>query len=108
VLNWGPYYEKAVDDVLSGTWKPEVTKWGTKEGMNDIVKIADFVPAEARADVERIKAGLKDGSFAVFRGPIVDSTGREVLAKDAVADDAWKGKIDFYVKGVEGSIPSGR
>jgi simple sugar transport system substrate-binding protein len=108
VLTWGPYYEKAVNEVLNNTWKTEVTKWGTKEGMNDIVKIADFVPAEAKAEVEKIKAGLKDGSFAVFKGPIVDSTGKEVLAKDAVADDKWKGGINFYVKGVEGSVPSGK
>lgn len=108
VLTWGPYYEKAVNDVLNKTWKTEVTKWGTKEGMNDIVKIADFVPAEARDEVEKIKAGLKDGSFAVFKGPIVDNKGKEVLAKDAVADDAWKGGINFYVKGVEGSIPSAK
>jgi basic membrane protein A len=107
VLTWGPYYEKAVNDVLNNTWKTEVTKWGTKEGMNDIVKIADFVPAEAKAEVEKIKAGLKDGSFAVFKGPIVDNTGKEQLAAGAVADDAWKGGINFYVKGVEGKVPSG-
>jgi simple sugar transport system substrate-binding protein len=108
VLTWGPYYEKAVNDVLDKTWKTEVTKWGTKEGMNDFIKIADFVPAEVKDEVEKIKAGLKDGSFAVFKGPIVDNTGKERLAKDAVADDAWKGGIDFFVKGVEGSVPSGK
>ena len=107
VLTWGPYYEKSVEDVLAGTWKTAVTKWGTKEGMNDFVRIAEFVPAEVRAEVDRIKAGLKDGSFAVFKGPIVDNTGKERLAQGAVADDAWKGGIDFYVKGVEGKVPTG-
>jgi simple sugar transport system substrate-binding protein len=38
----------------------------------------------------------------------VDNTGKQVLAKDVVADDAWKGAIDFYVKGVEGKVPSGK
>ncbi|MCA3177858.1 MAG: BMP family ABC transporter substrate-binding protein [Burkholderiaceae bacterium] len=108
VLTWGPYYEKAVNDVLNKTWKTEVTKWGTKEGMNDFIKVADFVPAEVKDEVEKIKAGLKDGSFAVFKGPIADNTGKERLAKDAVADDAWKGGIDFFVKGIEGSVPSGK
>jgi simple sugar transport system substrate-binding protein len=108
VLTWGPYYEKAVNDVLNKTWKTEVTKWGTKEGMNDFIKVADFVSAEVKDEVEKIKAGLKDGSFAVFKGPIADNTGKERLAKDAVADDAWKGGIDFFVKGVEGSVPSGK
>jgi basic membrane protein A len=108
VLTWGPYYEKSVNDVLNKTWKTEVTKWGTKEGMNDFIKIADFVPAEVKDEVEKIKAGLKDGSFAVFKGPIADNTGKERLAKDAVADDAWKGGINFFVKGIEGSVPSGK
>ena len=94
--------------MLNKTWKSEVTKWGTKEGMNDFVKIADFVPAEVKAEVDKIKAGLKDGSFAVFKGPIADNTGKERLAKDATADDAWKGGINFYVKGVEGKVPSGK
>ena len=108
VLTWGPYYEKSVNDVLNKTWKTEVTKWGTKEGMNDFIKIADFVPAEVKDEVEKIKAGLKDGSFAVFKGPIADNTGKERLAKDAVADDAWKGGINFFVKGIEGAVPSGK
>ncbi|MFM1989134.1 MAG: hypothetical protein RJA99_2091 [Pseudomonadota bacterium] len=108
VLTWGPYYEKAVNDVLNKTWKMEVTKWGTKEGMNDLVKLSDEIPAETKAELDKIKAGLKDGSFAVFKGPVVDNTGKERLAKDAVADDAWKGGIDFYVKGIEGKVPSGK
>jgi basic membrane protein A and related proteins len=106
VLTWGPYYEKAVDDVLNGTWKTGVTKWGTKEGMNDFVKIADFVPAEVKAEVDAIKEGLKAGTFAVFKGPIVDNTGKEVLAAGAVADDAWKGSVNFFVKGIDGKVPS--
>jgi basic membrane protein A len=108
VVVWGPYYEKTINEVLDKTWKTEVTKWGTKEGINDFVKIADFVPAEVKEEVTKIKAGLKDGSFAVFKGPIVDSTGKEQLAKDAVGDDKWMGAINFFVQGVEGKVPSGK
>ncbi len=108
VLNWGVYYEKAINDVLNKTWKTEATKWGTKEGMNDFVKIADFVPEDVKKLVDDAKAGLKDGTVAVFKGPLKDNAGKEVLAKDAVADDAWKGSINFYVKGVEGKVPSGK
>jgi simple sugar transport system substrate-binding protein len=107
VVNWGPYYEKSVRETLDKSWKTEVTKWGTKEGINDFVKIADFVSDDTKAAVDKVKAGLKDGSFAVFKGPIVDNTGKEQLAKDVVADGAWKGGINFYVKGVEGKVPTG-
>jgi basic membrane protein A and related proteins len=108
IANWAPYYKKAVKDVLDGTWKAERTVWGVKEGQNELVKIADIVPAEAKAKVEEVKTKMKSGEFEVFSGPIVDSTGTERLAKDMKADQDWKDKVDFYVTGVEGKIPSGK
>jgi basic membrane protein A len=108
IVNWGPYYEKAVNDVLNGSWKTADTKWGTKEGANDLIKIADAVPDSAKKRVDEIKNGLKAGTFNVFVGPIKDNTGKVVLDKDAIADDAWKGKINFYVEGVDGKIPAGK
>jgi simple sugar transport system substrate-binding protein len=107
-LNWGVYYEKAINDVFGKTWKTEVTKWGIKEGANDFVKVAEFVPEDVRKKVEEAKAALVASPGAVFKGPLRDSAGKEVLAKDVVADDKWKGEINFYVKGVEGKVPSGK
>ncbi|WP_290871681.1 BMP family ABC transporter substrate-binding protein [Aquabacterium sp.] len=108
IINWAPYYIKATKDALEGTWSTGGVWWGVKEGAIDIVSISDAVPAEAKAKVDTIKAGLKDGSFAVFKGPIVGQDGKEVLAKDVVADDKFLGGINFYVKGVEGKVPSGK
>lgn len=108
IVNWGPYYEKAVNDVLNGTWKTADTKWGTKEGANDLIKVADTVPETAKKRVDEIKAGLKAGTFNVFKGPLKDNTGKIVLEKDVAADDAWKGKINFYIEGVEGKVPSSK
>lgn len=108
VINWAPYYIKATKDALDGTWKGnEGAWWGVKEGAIDIVSISDKVPADLKEKVEKVKAGLKDGSFAIWKGPIVGSDGKEVLAKDAVADDKFLGGIKFYVKGVEGKVPGG-
>ena len=42
------------------------------------------------------------------KGPIVDNEGKERLPKDAMPDQAWKDKVDFYVKGVDGKIPAGK
>jgi len=108
IVNWAPYYIKAIEELKAGTWKTERTVWGVKEGLNDLIKIADVVPEDAKKRVEEIKAGMKDGSFEVFTGPIVDNTGKERLAKDQKADQAWRDKIDFYVKGVEGKVPTGK
>ena len=48
------------------------------------------------------------GSFSIWKGPIVDNTGKEILAKDAVADDKFLGGVNFYVKGVEGKVPGNK
>jgi basic membrane protein A len=105
VINWGPYYVKATRDALEGTWSTGQAWWGVKEGAIDFVSVADDVPAEIKAKLDTIKAGLKDGSFSIWKGPIVDNTGKEQLAKDAVADDKFLSGVKFYVKGVEGKVP---
>jgi len=108
VLLWGVYYEKALNDVLDKTWKTGETKWGHREGMTDFIKIPDFVPADAKKKVEEAKAGLKAGTLDIFKGPIVDNTGKVRLAKGVAADDKWLGSVDFYVKGVEGKVQGGK
>jgi len=108
VINWSPYYIKATKDALEGTWATGGVWWGVKEGAIDIVSIAEDVPAETKAKVDEVKAGLKDGSFVIWKGPIMDNTGKERIAKDAVADDKFLSGLNFYVKGVEGKIPGGK
>ena len=108
VINWGPYYIKATKDALEGKWSTGQSWWGVKEGAIDIVSIAEDVPAETKAKVEEVKAGLKEGTFVIWKGPIVDNTGKEQLKKDEVADDKFLGGLGFYVKGVEGKIPGGK
>ena len=100
------YYSKTVKSVLDGSWKSGESWWGVKEDAIDIVSLADDVPAEAKAKVEEVKKGLKDGSFHIWKGPIASSEGKEVVAADQVADDAFLRGINFYVKGVEGKVPS--
>ena len=108
VINWGPYYIKATHDVLDGTWTTGHAWWGVKEGAIDLVSIADDVPAETKAKIDEVKAGLKDGSFVIWKGPIVDNTGKVQIKKGDVADDQFLGGLNFYVKGVEGKIPGGK
>lgn len=108
VINWGPYYVKTVRDVLDGKWQPGQSWWGVKEGAIDLVGIASDVPQAAQEKLATVKAGLKDGSFAIWKGPIADQSGKEVLAQDQVADDKFLQGINFYVKGVEGTVPGAK
>jgi basic membrane protein A len=106
VINWAPYYIKSVGEALDGKWTTGQSWWGVKEGAIDMVNVAADVPDDIKKRVDEIKAGLKDGSFAIWKGPIVGQDGKEVLAKDVVADDKFLGGIKFYVKGVEGKVPN--
>jgi len=108
VINWTPYYVQATRQALEGKWTGgKHTWWGVKEGAIDLVSVAEDVPAETKAKVDEVKAGLKDGSFVIWKGPIMDNTGKVVLEKDKAADDQFLGGINFFVKGVEGKVPGG-
>ncbi|SEA40639.1 BMP family ABC transporter substrate-binding protein [Variovorax sp. YR216] len=106
-INWAPYYIKATQDVLDGKWTTGQSWWGVKEGAIDLVSIAEDVPAETKAKVDEVKKGLKDGSFSIWKGPILGQDGKELVAAGTVADDKFLTGINFYVKGVEGSVPGG-
>jgi basic membrane protein A and related proteins len=109
IINWSPYYVKATRDALEGKWTGNsAVWWGVKEGAIDIVSISDKVPADIKTKVETVKAGLKDGSFSIWKGPIMGQDGKEKLAKDAVADDKFLGGVMFYIQGVEGKVPGGK
>ncbi len=105
VINWAPYYIAATRAALDGKWATGQAWWGVKEGAIDFVGLAEDVPAPVKEKLEAVKAGLKDGSFSIWKGPITDNTGKVQVAKDAVADDAFLGGVKFYVKGVEGKVP---
>lgn len=106
IINWAPYYEKAIKDVLDGTWTTQRTWWGVKEGAIDLVSLSDQVPEAAKTKLAQVKAGLADGSFSIWKGSIVDQSGKEVVKAGALADDGFLSGINFYVKGVEGKLPS--
>ena len=108
-INWGPYYIKAAKEALDGSWKGnQNTWWGVKEGAIDLISISDKVPADLKAKLDTVRAGLKDGSFVIWKGPLVGNDGKEVLAAGANADDKFLGGIKFYVKGVEGTVPGAK
>jgi simple sugar transport system substrate-binding protein len=105
---WGVYYDKVVGDVLENKWKPETVWWGLKEGAIDLGAYNPVVPEDVKALVETRKKGIIDGSAPIWKGPLKDNTGKEVLAAGVTADDKWKGEVNFYVEGVDGKLPSAK
>ena len=110
VIDWTPYYSQVTQKMLDGQWQTGAFWWGVKEGAIDLVKIADDVPQELKDTVAKARAGLKDGSLAVWTGPVRDNSaggGQLVLDAGQVGDEAFLKGINFYVQGIEGNVPGG-
>lgn len=104
-INWGVYYTQVAGKVLDGSWQSGFTWWGLKEGMIDLKHFNANLPADVQALVQSRKQSIIDSTQPIWKGPLKDNTGKEVLAKDVVADDAFLHGVKFYVEGVEGKIP---
>ncbi len=104
LLNWGPYYVKAINDMLNDTWKVE-RYWKGFEA--DAVKLADFnakVPQDVRDKVMAAIQQLKDGKDDIFAGPLYDQNGNEVLPAGKKFDDGQLLSMQMLVKGVQGKL----
>ncbi|MEK1906700.1 MAG: BMP family ABC transporter substrate-binding protein, partial [Pseudomonas sp.] len=102
--NWGPHYIKSTQAVIDGNWKPQDYWGGLKEGTIEL-PISDLVPADVKAEAEKIIASIKDGSFHPFTGPIMDQSGTVKIPAGATASNAELAGMDYYVKGITAQIP---
>jgi simple sugar transport system substrate-binding protein len=102
---WTDYYTKAVQEVVAGTWKPTQVWGGMKEGMVKLAPLNPAVPADVKAQVEKLEGEIKAGAFHPFTGPIKDQDGKERLAAGKAMSDDELGKMDYYVEGVASKLP---
>jgi len=104
-IDWNVYYGKRVAAVLDNKWQTGSTWWGLKEGMIDLKHYNTTLPEDVKKLLEERRQGVIDGSRPIWKGPLKDNTGKEVLGKDVVADDKFLHEIKFYVEGVDGKVP---
>jgi simple sugar transport system substrate-binding protein len=103
--NWGVYYTEAAKRALDGKWKPTDTKWGLKENLVVMSPLNKAVPADAAQAYEAKKKAITEGTFVPFQGPIKDQSGAVKVAAGAAMPMEQVMGINWYVQGVEGSIP---
>jgi simple sugar transport system substrate-binding protein len=104
--NWGIYYIDEVKKQLAGTWTGNRQMlWGIKEGLVVLSPLNSNVPVEAARLFETRKQAIIAGSLLPFAGPIKDNTGKLRVAGGQVMPRPEMMAINWYVEGVEGSIP---
>ncbi|WP_114961646.1 MULTISPECIES: BMP family ABC transporter substrate-binding protein [Tritonibacter] len=103
--NWAPYYIARTKAVMDGTWSSVDTWDGIGPGMVGIGEISDAVPAEVKAEALALKDAMASGEYHPFTGPLKKQDGSDFLAEGETADDGTLAGMNFYVEGIEGSIP---
>ena len=113
VNNWGPYYISQVQKVLDGKWStgdgPDHWAGNTWKGIgDDFLVLTEFknMPASVAEKAETARAGIAAGTLNIFEGPMKDNQGNMVLDAGKVLDDGGLWGMNYYVEGVEGSIPN--
>ena len=108
--NWAKVYSDYADQVKAGKSLakgtiPHLVRGGLKEGF---VKCSDYGPAVAAATktaAEAAKARFLDGSMVLFKGPLKDNAGKEILpeGKEFKQQDIALESMGWLVEGVIGS-----
>jgi basic membrane protein A len=103
VDDWGPYYVSRVKAMLDGSWTSTDTWAGIKEGavhMAPYTNMPDDVKAAAEETQKKIAGGWNP-----FTGPVAKQDGSEWLKDGQVATDAELLGMNFYIKGVDDTLP---
>ncbi len=108
-FNWGPDYLKMVEAARSGTWSQQWLWTGPdwSDINNPDTSMIGWVngeslSAEGQAAVERLIAGLGDGSINLFTGPLNYQDGTVFVADGEVADDNTIWYTEQLLEGIKG------
>jgi basic membrane protein A len=104
--NWGGYYIDEARKELAGTWTgARRTNSGIKEGMVVLTPLNASIPADLATLVAQRKAAIAAGQLHPFAGPLKDNTGVVRTPAGVTLTETQLMSIDWFVEGVEGSVP---
>ncbi len=102
--DWSGHYANTVRAVRSGTWKPGPVWGGIADGMVRLAALSDAVPSDVRNELAARQKLLVAGKDGPFVGRLVDQSGT-VRQQRGALDDAAIAQMDWFVQGVEGTLP---
>jgi basic membrane protein A and related proteins len=104
--NWAVYYIDEVRKVLAGKWTGgRNTAWGIKENMVVLTPLNKSIPQDVAKLFEERKQGIINGTLHPFTGPVKDNSGVIKVPAGATLATRDLMSINWYVSGVEGSVP---
>lgn len=105
VLHWDTIYKKTLQEVINKTWKSSSIWWGVSQGAIDVENFGPDVSPDVKKAALAVRDNIKTGKLHPFTGPIADQSGKVILPAGKTFSDAELSKMNFYVQGVQGSLP---
>lgn len=105
ISQWGKFYTEKAQAVIDKTWKPDNTWYGIAQGMVDISPMNAVIPLDVQNLVNQKRNEIIQGIAHPFEGPVKDQKGVLRVPIGKVLDDKAQLAMDWYVEGVEGTIP---
>lgn len=104
--NWLTAYKTVIDAARAGKPHPNFLRGGLKEGYVKTSAYGPKVTEAAKKQADGIKAKMVAGGFDIFKGPLKDNKGKEVIAAGQVQKqtDLELERMNYLVEGVVGSI----
>ncbi|HVB49925.1 MAG TPA: BMP family ABC transporter substrate-binding protein [Burkholderiales bacterium] len=102
--NWGPIMASVVKEVEVGTWKSQAIYGNLKSGASKLAPFGPSVDAATRKLVLEKEKAIEDGKLNVWQGPITTQDGKLLVAAGSVLPRDKVDAMDFFVKGVIGSL----
>jgi simple sugar transport system substrate-binding protein len=103
--SWGDFYTRTAQAVIAGTWKSAEVHGGLMEGMVKMSPLNAVIPADTAKLFETKKAAIIGGKLKPFQGPLKDQSGAVKVAAGSEMSLADLKGMNWYVQGVEGTIP---
>lgn len=105
VYNWAQYYVQRTQDVIDGTWKSQNYYGGLSDGFISLAPFGPSVDADLQAMIVQRQKEIVDGTFQIWKGPIQDQNGKEVVARGVTLTLDQLFGTSYLVKGVSGQLP---
>lgn len=105
VDNWAPYYIDRIKALMDGKWTSTDVWGGLKSGMLTMAPWNEKVPADVVKLADDANAKIQSGAFHPFTGPLNKQDGTPFLKAGEVISDADLSAMNFYVEGMEGTLP---
>jgi simple sugar transport system substrate-binding protein len=104
--NWLTAYSTLIDAAKTGKPHPNFIRGGLKEGYVKMSAYGSSVTDAAKKNADDIKAKMIAGTFDIFKGPLKDNKGKEVIpaGKSLKQTDITLEGMNYLVEGVIGTI----